>query len=474
MTDSTSEASLTDEVAKLLLDFSGRLQWLTDERELKKAILDTLLALGWARARLYAYEPETRALVSEATRGLTPRVARALEGRKFVITRDESPNAYHWSSLEKGQPLVFVSGKHGRGPSVPHEDDEGRMVITVPDDPDAAKLGKKGVTEWLDLPLVASGTVLGKISVDMGHPPAHQIRREDFYAAALLTRMCAQVLQRLPKKRPEWERFEDEVASILRALGAKVNQNINLAGNQIDVLAVEKTPSGQTVRTVVECKKYRRKVGVEVVRQLAYMLIVLKERKAADRAMLVASSGFSKDAQLLADHSDLELVSIHDLRQKLGDRKPQRALPSELPMSDIASQAPRRIFVIMPFGTEYDDLYHLGIRETAQALDFVCERADEMEFTGSIPAKIVSSIRIADVVVAELTAPNPNVYYEVGVADTLRKPVVRLTKNPDAIPFDLKHLNHIVYDSIRQLREKLRKRLESFKSGANKGMESDE
>ncbi len=50
-----------------------------------------------------------------------------------------------------------------------------------------------------------------------------------------------------------WE-FERKVAAIYRTLGAAVKHDIPLAGNQIDLLIEEQTPSGSIVRTAVECK----------------------------------------------------------------------------------------------------------------------------------------------------------------------------------------------------------------------------
>ncbi|GAI46692.1 unnamed protein product, partial [marine sediment metagenome] len=60
-------------------------------------------------------------------------------------------------------------------------------------------------------------------------------------------------------------------------------------------------------------------------------------------------------------------------------------------------------------------------------------------------ADIWKSIRSARIVIAELTGRNTNVFYEVGLAHTLGKPVIITTRNEDDVPFDLKGLRYRYY-----------------------------
>lgn len=47
---------------------------------------------------------------------------------------------------------------------------------------------------------------------------------------------------------------------------------------------------------------------------------------------------------------------------------------------------------------------------------------------------------------AELTSRNPNVFYELGLAHALNKPVVLVSRTQDDVPFDLQHIRVIYYD----------------------------
>jgi nucleoside 2-deoxyribosyltransferase len=71
------------------------------------------------------------------------------------------------------------------------------------------------------------------------------------------------------------------------------------------------------------------------------------------------------------------------------------------------------------------------------------------------------SINEARVVVAELTGRNPNVFYELGIAHTLGKPVIMIAQAIEDVPFDLRHLRCILYtykpDMITKFEEALEK-----------------
>jgi len=118
------------------------------------------------------------------------------------------------------------------------------------------------------------------------------------------------------------------------------------------------------------------------------------------------------------------------------------------------------VFVLMPFDSRFDDIYLYGIKKTCNDLNFYCERVDEQVFGGIILTRIYNQIRTADLIIADMSNMNPNVFYETGYAHALEKDVILLTQKADDIPFDLKHYPHIVYDNkIKLLNDGLSKKL---------------
>lgn len=259
-------------------------------------------------------------------------------------------------------------------------------------------------------------------------------------------------------ERYTWDRFEDEVASLYRALGASVKQNVNLAGFQIDVLVHESTQSRQQFRFAVECKYYKDRIGNRVVNDFSRVVSTLKTADLVDRGVIVSHRGFTQDASLVAQQVGVELLTLEDLKQRIPGPTPELPPPREKKVSQQHAPEPKKIrhfFVVMPFVSDLDDIYHFGIRDTVDRLGGVCERADEIQYTGGILEKIYDSIRQADAIIAEVSSPDPNVYYEVGFAHALGKPVVLVTRDVSTSPFDLRGYNHIVYSSIIELQKRL-------------------
>jgi hypothetical protein len=126
-------------------------------------------------------------------------------------------------------------------------------------------------------------------------------------------------------------------------------------------------------------------------------------------------------------------------------------------------------FVLMPFTSDFNDIYKLGIQAACTDADVIAERVDEQTYTETILERIYRQIQVSDFVIADMTGKNPNVFYEVGYAHALGKFCTLLTQSADDIPFDLKHHRHIVYDgSIEKLKKLLAIELEWLKAESGK------
>ena len=104
------------------------------------------------------------------------------------------------------------------------------------------------------------------------------------------------------------------------------------------------------------------------------------------------------------------------------------------------------IFVLMPFCKALQPIYDDHIKKIAIKLGLKISRADDFFTADSVIANIWDAINAAKVVIADCTNRNPNVFYEIGIAHTLGKPVILIAQNNDDIPFDLRHIRSIVYE----------------------------
>lgn len=103
-------------------------------------------------------------------------------------------------------------------------------------------------------------------------------------------------------------------------------------------------------------------------------------------------------------------------------------------------------FVMMPFKSPFD-LYYEGIFKPAiKATELEPIRADDLFRPSVIVSDLWDMIQRAKVLLAELTTKNPNVFYELGLAHAIGKPVILVSETMDDVPFDLQQLRVILYD----------------------------
>jgi hypothetical protein len=89
-------------------------------------------------------------------------------------------------------------------------------------------------------------------------------------------------------------------------------------------------------------------------------------------------------------------------------------------------------FVLMPFDKAFDDVYKLGIKGAVASFeDVIAERVDEQIYREGILERIYRQIEAADIIIADMTGQNPNVFYEVGYAHAKGKLCILLTSNAE-------------------------------------------
>lgn len=102
-------------------------------------------------------------------------------------------------------------------------------------------------------------------------------------------------------------------------------------------------------------------------------------------------------------------------------------------------------FVMMPFRPAFNRLYKEIIKPTIEACGFKCLRADDLFSPTPILQDIWVHICKSNVIIADATGRNPNVFYEIGIAHTVGKPVIIITQEQADIPFDIAQFRYFVY-----------------------------
>ena len=104
-----------------------------------------------------------------------------------------------------------------------------------------------------------------------------------------------------------------------------------------------------------------------------------------------------------------------------------------------------RCFIVMPFSLEWSSDVHRTLSDACQTMDVQAVRGDDLFTPTDILVDIWHNLNGADIVIADITGRNPNVLYELGIAHTLAKPVLIISRNAADIPIDLSTRRVILY-----------------------------
>jgi len=115
--------------------------------------------------------------------------------------------------------------------------------------------------------------------------------------------------------------------------------------------------------------------------------------------------------------------------------------------------------------SRYADLIKEALLKAKPDLDVV--RADEVASPGGITTDIYTRLMHSDYVVTDITYPNANVFYELGIRHACRPGTILLRdKSGPPTPFDVSALRHISYENspsgLKALSVELRKRFDWF------------
>ena len=155
------------------------------------------------------------------------------------------------------------------------------------------------------------------------------------------------------------------------------------------------------------------------------------------------------------------------------DSVPASSIPSEAPLraslstnsflkkmgvpTDVSVQE-HFVFVLTPFAKE-ERLVYDAIRNTCSDLGLTVRRGDEKKIAGPILPHILEEMARSWLIVCNLNGRNPNVLYELGVAQALGKPVIMIAKYEDDLVFDLSHQQIVLYADLQELSANLTKQI---------------
>ena len=121
-------------------------------------------------------------------------------------------------------------------------------------------------------------------------------------------------------------------------------------------------------------------------------------------------------------------------------------------------------FIVMPFAAKFDAIHAL-LKEVCLSLRIEAQRADDIFQQRPILENILNGICKSEIIIADLSGKNANVFYEIGIAHSLKEEnsIILISRNIKDIPFDLRHLPCILYNikNLAALKVDLKNRIDA-------------
>jgi hypothetical protein len=104
-------------------------------------------------------------------------------------------------------------------------------------------------------------------------------------------------------------------------------------------------------------------------------------------------------------------------------------------------------FVVMPFSEQWSKrVYRLMLRPGVEDAKLKCRKGDEIVRLDGLTANIWNAIAQAGVVIADVSVPNVNVFYEIGLAHALGKDTLIFKQKGKPMPADFGGTHFYEYD----------------------------
>lgn len=190
-----------------------------------------------------------------------------------------------------------------------------------------------------------------------------------------------------------------------------------------------------------------REIGAELFISNAKYLGLIKVLAGAERLISIEQA-----IEELNDNNEEDYEE--DYEDKVGDSASTYVNEEKIISDNKSTKDWSKIcFYITPIGNDkseerkHSDLFLESIVVPAlQEFGFSVIRADQISSPGMITSQIIDYIYNAELVITDLSFHNPNVFYELSLRHTTKKPTVHIIRKCDTIPFDINDFRTIIID----------------------------
>ena len=264
-------------------------------------------------------------------------------------------------------------------------------------------------------------------------------------------------------ERPDRDYFWDELPEQLREEAeGLVKRLLELAGSIADAVRNAPLASEADQRDVMTGTKAMR-AAILLRRFQSWTTDVIHDE---GTVLGVQPAGQSDDVPSAPEEAMRSFASwkekINDILDLVSAVRGRGIVGSDVFPTAHALYRPGTAFIMMSMDKSRPELIDVAdtVKQVFGQFEIRAVLADDIEHEDLITKRILDEIENAEFLFADLTGERPNVYYEVGYAHALKRPVILYRKAGTGLHFDLAGYNCPEYDNLRDLRAKLRRRLE--------------
>ncbi len=115
-----------------------------------------------------------------------------------------------------------------------------------------------------------------------------------------------------------------------------------------------------------------------------------------------------------------------------------------------------------------DEVFSYLIAPVCEELGYKPVRVDQVDAVDNINETIITYLKTAPMVVADMTGHNPNAFYELGFRQALELPLVPIIQAGNRLPFDVISQRTVFYNlsvgKIEQSKKDLKAKMKSFEN----------
>ena len=134
---------------------------------------------------------------------------------------------------------------------------------------------------------------------------------------------------------------------------------------------------------------------------------------------------------------------------------------------------PNTVFIVMSFKKEFDRLFKV-YSDVCRSLGFKAVRTDMDPSQDKILPRILKGIRHSAFVIADVSEHSPNVFYEIGFAEGLGRPVIVTARKGTSRPFDIFDTPITYWHTMEDLRKELQPLVKDVKLRIGKSYKTAE